>query len=247
MILGGRAGIPDVDDLARLEDLTAAAGVRWGIGREHRAWFGLGDVAQNTWQLGVQRLVMGEAFSADELAESRNKEAWTQRIARLGYWEWDVARRSFLASEECFRLMGSPNALSSHPISMSVCDIAKLFQYVQADERLRVEGIVARILGESGSTQFECHLVGMDDAIRAVRLEIEVERSNGIMVVRMNRPERMNALNQEVREAMAEAWNEFHTSRELEVGIITGTGRAFCAGFDQKRLSGCKSVGISGS
>ena len=33
---------------------------------------------------------------------------------------------------------------------------------------------------------------------------VEVERSNGIMVVRMNRPERMNALNQEVREAMAE-------------------------------------------
>ena len=63
---------------------------------------------------------------------------------------------------------------------------------------------------------------------------VEVERSNGIMVVRMNRPERMNALNQEVREAMAEAWNEFHTSRELEVGIITGTGRAFCAGEDLK-------------
>ena len=63
---------------------------------------------------------------------------------------------------------------------------------------------------------------------------VEVERSNGIMVVRMNRPERMNALNQEVREAMAEAWNEFHTSRELEVGIITGTGRAFCACEDLK-------------
>ena len=56
---------------------------------------------------------------------------------------------------------------------------------------------------------------------------VEVERSNGIMVVRMNRPERMNALNQEVREAMAEAWNEFHTSRELEVGIITGTGTRY--------------------
>lgn len=137
-------------------------------------------VKSDHWTLLVQRIRYLHRASRmrDELAESRNKEAWTQRIARLGYWEWDVARRSFLASEECFRLMGSPNALSSHPISMSVCDIAKLFQYVQADERLRVEGIVARILGESGSTQFECHLVGMDDAIRAVRLEIEVERSN---------------------------------------------------------------------
>ncbi len=58
------------DDLVRLEDLIAAAGVRWGIGREHRAWFGLGEVAQNTWQLGVQRLVMGEALSSDELASA---------------------------------------------------------------------------------------------------------------------------------------------------------------------------------
>ncbi|MFT3877884.1 MAG: exodeoxyribonuclease V subunit gamma [Propioniciclava sp.] len=60
----------DADDLARLEDLITAAGVRWGIGREHRSWFGLGDIAQNTWQIGVQRLVMGEAFSADELVSA---------------------------------------------------------------------------------------------------------------------------------------------------------------------------------
>lgn len=52
------------DDLDRLEDLVDAAGIRWGINAEQRAAFGV-DVAQNTWQLGVQRLVLGEAFSAD--------------------------------------------------------------------------------------------------------------------------------------------------------------------------------------
>ena len=52
------------DDLDRLEDLVDAAGVRWGINGEQRAAFGV-DVAQNTWQLGVQRLVLGEAFSDD--------------------------------------------------------------------------------------------------------------------------------------------------------------------------------------
>lgn len=56
------------DDLDRLEDLLASAGVRWGINPDHRAWFGVGDIRQNTWQLGVQRLVLGEAFSADDLA-----------------------------------------------------------------------------------------------------------------------------------------------------------------------------------
>ncbi len=56
------------DQLERLEELVAASAIRWGINPEHRARFGLRDVQQNTWQLGVQRLVLGEAFSDDHLA-----------------------------------------------------------------------------------------------------------------------------------------------------------------------------------
>lgn len=63
---------------------------------------------------------------------------------------------------------------------------------------------------------------------------VEIERSNGIMTIRMNRPERMNALGRELRELLSEAWCEFRDSKELEVAIFTGTGRAFCAGEDMK-------------
>jgi enoyl-CoA hydratase/carnithine racemase len=63
---------------------------------------------------------------------------------------------------------------------------------------------------------------------------LEIERGDGIMVLRMNRPERLNALNTELRTALADAWNEFNESRNLEVAIFTGTGRAFCAGEDMK-------------
>ncbi|MDO5535176.1 MAG: exodeoxyribonuclease V subunit gamma [Propionibacteriaceae bacterium] len=56
------------DDLDRLADLIGQAAIRWGINPEHRARFGLGDIQQNTWQLGVQRLLLGEAFSDDHLA-----------------------------------------------------------------------------------------------------------------------------------------------------------------------------------
>jgi enoyl-CoA hydratase/carnithine racemase len=50
----------------------------------------------------------------------------------------------------------------------------------------------------------------------------------------MNRPERLNALNHEMRTVLAETWTEFRHSNELEVAIFTGTGRAFCAGEDMK-------------
>ncbi len=63
---------------------------------------------------------------------------------------------------------------------------------------------------------------------------LEIERGDGIMVLRMNRPERLNALNTELRVALSEAWTEFNESKDLEVAIFTGTGRAFCAGEDMK-------------
>ncbi len=63
---------------------------------------------------------------------------------------------------------------------------------------------------------------------------VEVERGDGVMVVRMNRPERMNALGTDMRNGLADAWHEFKDSKDLEVAIFTGTGRAFCAGEDMK-------------
>jgi len=63
---------------------------------------------------------------------------------------------------------------------------------------------------------------------------VETERQDGVMVIRLNRPERMNSLGQEMRQLMADAWCEFRDSSDLEVAIFTGTGRAFCAGEDMK-------------
>ena len=63
---------------------------------------------------------------------------------------------------------------------------------------------------------------------------VETERHGQILVVRMNRPERLNALSHEMRTRLAETWTEFRHSNELEVAIFTGTGRGFCAGEDMK-------------
>jgi len=63
---------------------------------------------------------------------------------------------------------------------------------------------------------------------------VETERHGQVLVVRMNRPERLNALNHEMRTKLAETWTEFRHSKELEVAIFTGAGRAFCAGEDMK-------------
>jgi len=74
---------------------------------------------------------------------------------------------------------------------------------------------------------------------------LEIERGDGIMVLRINRPERMGALNTELRLALADAWCEFRDSRDLEVAIYTGTGRGFCAGEDMKESLERGGVGAS--
>ena len=63
---------------------------------------------------------------------------------------------------------------------------------------------------------------------------VETERHGQIFIVRLNRPERMNAMGSDLRQGMAEAFSEFRTNDDLEVAIFTGTGRAFCAGEDMK-------------
>ena len=63
---------------------------------------------------------------------------------------------------------------------------------------------------------------------------VETERRGQVLIVRMNRPDRLNALNAELREQLSRTWNDFRRSKELEVAIFTGTGRGFCAGEDMK-------------
>lgn len=63
---------------------------------------------------------------------------------------------------------------------------------------------------------------------------VETETHGQILVVRMNRPNSLNALNHELRTELSEVWNDFRESNELEVAIFTGAGRGFCAGEDMK-------------
>ncbi len=53
------------DDPERLTDLITAAAIRWGVSAAHREHFGLGQIRQGTWQVGVQRLLLGEALSGE--------------------------------------------------------------------------------------------------------------------------------------------------------------------------------------
>ena len=61
------------------------------------------------------------------------------------------------------------------------------------------------------------------------------EKRNRIAYLTLNRPESMNAINGELREALMEAFQDFNRDEDVWVAIVTGAGeKAFCAGMDMK-------------
>jgi len=65
-----------------------------------------------------------------------------------------------------------------------------------------------------------------------------VDKRDGIATVTLNRPQAMNALSRELRQAIVRAFAEVDQDPAVGVVILTGAGRAFCAGLDLKELGG---------
>jgi len=59
----------------------------------------------------------------------------------------------------------------------------------------------------------------------------------GYAVLTLNRPEKLNALSIELRDELAAALAELRREAAVRVLILTGAGRAFCAGLDLNELS----------
>ena len=66
---------------------------------------------------------------------------------------------------------------------------------------------------------------------------IKVEKKDQIAIVTLNRPEAMNSLSAELRLAIQDTFADLKNDTSVAVAILTGAGRAFCAGLDLKELA----------
>ena len=59
------------------------------------------------------------------------------------------------------------------------------------------------------------------------------EKRDRIVIITLNRPEKLNAMNPEANEQLIESWIRFKDDPDAWVAILTGTGeKAFSAGAD---------------
>src|SRR3990170_2041574 len=59
-----------------------------------------------------------------------------------------------------------------------------------------------------------------------------VEKANKVATITMNRPERLNAVNDVLHNELEEVFGRINADRDVNAIILTGAGRAFCAGGD---------------
>ena len=62
------------------------------------------------------------------------------------------------------------------------------------------------------------------------------KRADGVALITMNRPDRMNAMGGELMPLLGEYLDQCAKDREVRAVVLTGAGRAFCAGGDVKEM-----------
>lgn len=67
--------------------------------------------------------------------------------------------------------------------------------------------------------------------------QIAVESAERILTIRLKRPERLNAFTGRMLDELLDAFDRADRDDEVRAIIVTGTGRAFCAGADLDALS----------
>src|SRR5271165_5859605 len=61
---------------------------------------------------------------------------------------------------------------------------------------------------------------------------IACETSGGILTITLNRPDRLNAFTLDMASELIEAFDQADADDTVRAIIVTGAGRAFCAGAD---------------
>ena len=61
---------------------------------------------------------------------------------------------------------------------------------------------------------------------------IEIEKNDNVLTVRLNRPEKKNALNGEMINALMQIAQDLKTDKHTDIVVLKGKGDSFCAGAD---------------
>ena len=71
---------------------------------------------------------------------------------------------------------------------------------------------------------------------------VTIDTVDGVADVRLNRPEKYNALSRDMFKAIIEAGQSLAEAKEVRAVVLSGNGRGFCAGLDMESMQGLASA-----
>ena len=71
-------------------------------------------------------------------------------------------------------------------------------------------------------------------AFESIKLDVA---DDGVAVLELNRPDRLNAFNRQMIGEWREALAQIADDRHIRAVVLTGAGRAFCAGGDADEMT----------
>jgi enoyl-CoA hydratase len=83
----------------------------------------------------------------------------------------------------------------------------------------------------------------MSETSEPTQPAVLTERSDRVLVITLNRPEAMNAINGDLSNGLWSAIQDLNNDPGLTAGVLTGNGRGFCAGMDLKAFSRGEDIG----
>src|SRR5215472_13610163 len=108
---------------------------------------------------------------------------------------------------------------------------------------LRTRGLCVPLwasVPSSGTMRGKSEAVIMSDEV------IKIERHPNYVTLALNRPEKRNAINIAMLEALDAALGMIESDREIRAVIIKGEGRGFCSGLDLRDVERASGAGVGG-
>src|SRR5436853_949498 len=75
---------------------------------------------------------------------------------------------------------------------------------------------------------------------------IKIEKANKLATVTLNRPDSLNAVNPQLHHELERIWLDLAEDTEVNAILLTGAGKAFCAGGDVKGMASRSGSGKEG-
>jgi len=124
------------------------------------------------------RYILRAQDMAQDLRESEALLAHAQRVAKLGSWQWHLARQRVSRSREAARITGVPSRGTGDPL-------AELLVQVHPDDRPLVQKVYTGVLERGEADSVEYGIVLPDGGERTVHEALEVETAADGQVTRL--------------------------------------------------------------